>query len=99
MVLSILARDLNIIVERLDPMTEGERFDLIVATNVLVYYDGFDQALALANISSMLRPGGFLLTNYAVSPRAPMASTAGLELPVAFDRQNNGDTLFAYQRQ
>ena len=38
---------------------DAERFDLIVATNVLVYYDAFEQALALANIASMLRPGGF----------------------------------------
>lgn len=98
-VLSITPRDLNIVLERLEPIADGERFDLIVATNVLVYYNAFDQALALANVSKMLRPGGFFLTNYAVSPTAPMESTASLITSVDFDRQHNGDTLFWYQRR
>lgn len=98
-VLSIIARDVNIVVERLASIADGERFDLIVATNVLVYYDAFDQALALANVSKMLRPGGFFLTNYAVSPTAPMETSASLVTSVDFDRQHNGDTLFWYQRR
>ena len=69
--LSIAPQDLNIIVQRLEPLPDAERFDLIVATNILVYYDAFDQALALANISKMLTPGGYFITNYAVSPVAP----------------------------
>jgi len=55
--LSVL--DLNIVTERLD----GEAFDLVVATNVLIYYDVFEQALALSNVNAMLKPGGFLLAN------------------------------------
>jgi hypothetical protein len=39
----------------------GPPFDLIIATNVLVYYDRLDQSLAFATIEAMLRPGGFLL--------------------------------------
>jgi hypothetical protein len=46
----------------------------------------------------MLRPGGFFLTNYAVSPAPPLESSASLTTTVSFDRQNNGDTLFWYQR-
>ena len=38
----------------LDPR---ERFDLIIATNVLVYYDVFEQSLALANLATMMRRG------------------------------------------
>lgn len=91
--------DLNIVVERLQPLPDDERFDLIVATNILVYYDAFDQALALANIAKMLRPGGFLVTNYVVSPRAPMEPAASLVVPVFWDRQRNGDTMFGYQRR
>ena len=97
-VMSIIPRDVNIVLERMAPLAADERFDLIVATNILVYYDAFDQSLALANVSSMLRPGGFFLTNYAVVPAAPMESSAGLMTTVAFDRQHNGDTLFSYQR-
>jgi SAM-dependent methyltransferase len=88
-------RDANIVLER----TDDGPFDLIVATNVLVYYDAFEQALALANVAKMLRPGGFLLTNYAVSPLAPIESEPSLVTPVFWDRQGNGDTLFWYQRR
>jgi len=54
--------DLDIILERLN-LASSERFDLVVATNVFVYYDAFEQALALENVSAMLKPGGLLLTN------------------------------------
>jgi len=37
---SIVPRDLNIVVDRL-PLASDERFDLVVATNVLFYYDVF----------------------------------------------------------
>ncbi len=52
-------QDLNIVTERLD----GEVFDLVIATNVFIYYDVLEQALAMSNVEAMLRPGGFLLAN------------------------------------
>ena len=97
-VLSITPRDLNIIVQR-QALAADERFDLVVATNILVYYDAFDQALALSNIASMLRPGGYFLTNYAVAPSASMEALPGLTTPVFFDRQGNGDTIYCYRRR
>jgi hypothetical protein len=54
--------DLDIVLERLN-LSEGERFDLIVGTNIFVYYDAFEQMLALENAGAMLKPGGLLLTN------------------------------------
>jgi hypothetical protein len=51
--------DVNIVTERLD----GERFDLVIATNVFVYYDVLEQALAMSNVEAMLKPGAFLLAN------------------------------------
>ena len=51
--------NVNIVTERLD----AEAFDLVIATNVFIYYDLFEQALAMSNVESMLRPGGFLLAN------------------------------------
>jgi hypothetical protein len=92
---ALQVRDLNIVLER----TDDEPCDLIVATNVLVYYDAFEQALALTNVAKMLRPDGFLLTNYAVSPLPPMEPEASLVTPVFWDRQDNGDALFWYQRR
>ncbi len=97
-VVSLAPQALNILLQRL-PLADAERFDLIVATNILVYYDAFDQALALANIASMLRPGGYFLTNYAVAPSATMEAAPGLTTPVFFDRQGNGDTIYFYRRR
>ena len=51
--------NVNIVTERLD----GEAFDLVIATNVFVYYDALEQALAMSNIEAMLKPGAFLLAN------------------------------------
>jgi hypothetical protein len=54
--------NLDIVLERLD-MSAANRFDLIVATNIFVYYDAFEQSLALENTGAMLNPGSLLLTN------------------------------------
>ena len=54
--------DLNIVLERMN-LPAAERFDLIVATNIFVYYDRFEQTLALQNVSTLLKPGGILLSN------------------------------------
>lgn len=70
-VASVVPSDLNIVLERLEPPSDM-RFDVIVATNILVYYDAFEQALALANIAAMLRPGGILMSNTPVPPTAEM---------------------------
>ncbi len=55
--LSVL--NVNIVTDRLD----AEPFDLVIATNVLIYYDVLEQALSLSNVEAMLKPGGFLLAN------------------------------------
>jgi len=51
--------NVNIVTDRLD----GEAFDLVIATNVFIYYDVLEQALAMSNIEAMLKPGAFLLAN------------------------------------
>lgn len=56
------AYDVNIVAQTLD-FPAGQGFDLVIATNVLVYYDRFQQALAMANIARMLNPGGIFLAN------------------------------------
>jgi len=97
-VTAVTPHDVNIIVERL-PLKADEAYDLIVATNILVYYDAFEQSLALANIASMLKPGGFFLTNYAVGPVPPLEAVASLTTSVYFDKQQNGDTIYVYVRR
>jgi SAM-dependent methyltransferase len=54
--------DLNIVLDRIH-MPEAERFDLIVGTNIFIYYDAFERSLALENAGAMLKGGGLLLTN------------------------------------
>jgi len=66
--------DANVVAQTLD-VPSGQRFDLVVATNVLVYYDRFQQALAMANIARMLNSGGIFLANNAL----PAQHTSDLE--------------------
>jgi hypothetical protein len=76
--------DLNIVLERLN-LAQADRFDLMVGTNIFVYYDSFEQSLALANAGAMLKPGGLLLTNDRL-PEVPGGSMrlAGITV-VPFD--------------
>ena len=97
-VAAIDPRDLNIVTERL-ALADSERFDLIVATNVLVYYDAFEQALRAGQHRAMLAPGGIFLTNYAARAAAPMAPEACTGTKVYWDRQHNGDLVLAYRRR
>jgi SAM-dependent methyltransferase len=52
-------RQLNIITERI----ADETFDIVIATNVLLYFDDVELPLSLANIAAMLRPGGYFVHN------------------------------------
>ena len=54
--------DMNIVFQRL-PLSPDRRFDLIIGTNIFLYYGAFEQSLARANVAAMLKPGGFLLSN------------------------------------
>jgi chemotaxis methyl-accepting protein methylase len=90
--------DTNIVLQRLE-LSAAERFDLIVATNILVYYDNFDQSLAMMNVERMLRPGGLMLSNNALLelPFFKMRS-AGYSTVIYSDRPNDGDHIVWYKR-
>ena len=94
------ARDLNIVLERLAPSSGEERFDLIVATNILVYYNVFEQSLAVANIASMLRTGGFLLSNNVLVelPTTPLHAIGDNKV-IYSDRPDDSDDIVWYRRQ
>ena len=87
--------------EPLDIVTErlaGAKFDLVIATNILPYFDDTQLALALANVSAMLAPGGFFVHN----ERRPLVGdlTTALGLPfeqartVTIADVRNGPPLF-----
>jgi SAM-dependent methyltransferase len=86
----------SIVSERLE-LPERDRFDLVLATNVLLYYDTFEQTLALGSIAAMLRPGGVLLTNDAVLevPEIPLGS-AGYVTVVFSKRPGDGERMVWY---
>jgi SAM-dependent methyltransferase len=89
--------DLNIVLERMN-LPEAERFDLIVATNVFVYYDRVEQALALQNVSTLLKPGGILLSNDGL-PEIPQVPMRRLGETAMRYTEKLGDTVIWYGRQ
>ena len=95
---SVVPQDLNIVLQRLDPLAPAERFDLVVATNVFIYYDVFEQSLALANVARMLRPGGLLLSNTLLTelPGLPMMRVAHTD--VVYTETAVGDRVMVYER-
>jgi SAM-dependent methyltransferase len=98
-ILSCKPTDLNIVFEQFDRSAK-RRFDLIIATNVFLYYDTLGQALALQNISTLLKPAGFLLTNDWLPgpPQIPMRSMG--YTPVRYGEAGDwGDNIFWWQRQ
>ena len=44
--------DVNIVTDCLD----GQALDLVIATNVFIYYDVFEQALTMSYVEAMLKP-------------------------------------------
>lgn len=88
--------EMSVVSDRLDLAT-GERFDLVLATNVLLYYDTFEQTLALGTIAAMLRPGGVLLTNDAVLeiPEIPLRSQGYVTVPFSA-RPGDGERMIRY---
>ena len=98
-VLSCEPVDLNVVFEELDRSAD-KRFDLIVATNVFLYYDTLQQALALQNLSTLLKRGGLLLTNDWLPhvPQIPMSPIG--YTPVKYGEGGDwGDNVFWWQRQ
>jgi hypothetical protein len=88
--------DMNIVFQRLAP---DQAFDLTIGTNIFIYYGECEQSLARANVSAMLKSGGFLLTN----DKLPDVVASGLQageptvLVVARDPDVT-EYLFSYQK-
>jgi SAM-dependent methyltransferase len=101
-VLEVTGAHLNIVFQRLDAAAQ---LDLAVATNVLVYYEPFEQALAVSNIGSMLRTGGLLVTNQPVPLPGACGLSSVLIVAVAFQRaetpagpHDRGDSIYVYRK-
>jgi hypothetical protein len=102
-VLSVFPRDVNIVLQRLEPASPEDRFDIVLATNILIYYDVFEQSLAVANIAHMLRPGGLFLSNDRIVelPGSPLVSSGSTSTTytTAPGIGDSGDRIEWFQRQ
>lgn len=90
--------DVNITAQRLS-LPEDELFDLVIGTNVFVYYDRLQQALAMVNVAAMLRPGGILLSNNALL-EIPAVGLRSLGYSQTFysDNSEDGDMMIWYEK-
>jgi len=92
----IESRDLNIVGQVVD----GEAFDLVVATNILVYYDRFQQGLAMNGIARMMSAGGVFLSNTVLPAQRPAALEYLGRRSVSYSVSGSyGDDVVAYRRK
>jgi len=84
--------NVNIVTERLD----AEAFDLVIATNVFIYYDLLEQALAMSNVEAMLKPGAFLLANFS-APNLTSVTIRPVETTTTRYAPNILDFIVSYQ--
>lgn len=71
---TLRAEPLDIVTERLT----GAPFDLVIATNILPYFDDLQLTLAASNIAAMLAPGGIFLHNEARPVLGDLSAAVGL---------------------
>jgi len=91
--------DMNVVTQTMD-VPEGQGFDLVVATNVLVYYDLFQQALAMGSIGHMMNHGGIFLANHALPAQHAEALEYLGRRTVAYTPSGAyGDDVVAYRRR
>jgi len=91
--------NLDVVAQTLD-QGPGEGFDLVVATNVLVYYDLFQQALAMTSVAHMMNPRGVLLVNHTLPAQHPSALEYLGRRSVSYSAAGAfGDDVVAYRRR
>jgi hypothetical protein len=88
--------DMNVVFQQ-DELSDANRYDLVIGTNIFVYYSGFEQALALRNLSQMIRPGGFLMSNnlLAAYPGCKLREAGRTLAPLS---KTETETIFWYRR-
>jgi hypothetical protein len=91
--------NLNVVAQCAD-FEQEQAFDLVIATNILVYYDRLQQALAMASIARMMNRGGIFLANDALSAHHVQSLEFVDRHTVAFATSGPyGDNVLAYRRR
>jgi chemotaxis methyl-accepting protein methylase len=95
----VSGQDLDMVAQQLDISPSGG-FDLVIATNVFVYYNFFEQSLAMQNISRMMNHSGIFLVNQILSNQHPDSLKLIDQCQVTFNAKGLfGDDVVAYQQQ
>jgi APA family basic amino acid/polyamine antiporter len=95
----ITALDTNIVFQR-PAMAAHEGFDLIIGTNIFIYFGEFEQSLACLNMSLMLNPGGFILSNDKLPSTAADGLSDSLQTTQVVARNpDRTDYIFSYIHQ
>jgi hypothetical protein len=88
--------DLDVVAQVLD----SAKFDLVVATNIFVYYDRFQQALAMTSIAGMMNAGGVFLSNTVLPAQRPAALEYLGRRSLSYSRSGSyGDDIVVYRRK
>jgi SAM-dependent methyltransferase len=99
----VRAERLDVVTERLDEPP----FDLVIATNILPYFDDTELMLAMTNIARMLAPGGVFLHNEG----RPILGEIGEALGMPFEQSRHatiahvkgapplGDSVWLHRRE
>ena len=96
-VLRVTPEDMNVVFQTI-PLPPEKQFDLVIGTNIFVYYDSFEQSLARANLATMIKPGGFLITNEALAGNAPTQLADSLQTKIQVSPTDT-EYMYTYARQ
>ena len=89
-------RDVNVVRQ----MLPGKTFDLVIATNILVYYERFEQAVAMKSVAMMMNPGGVFLSNTVLPAQRPAELAYLGRRSVSYSVSGAfGDDVVVYQRK
>ncbi len=96
-VLRVTPEDMNIVFQTISLPPE-KQFDLVIGTNIFVYYDSFEQSLARANLATMIKPGGYLITNEALAGNAATKLADSLQTKIVVTPSDT-EYMYTYVRQ
>jgi hypothetical protein len=96
-VAKITPLDMNVVYQRL-AISPDQAFDMVIGTNIFLYYGEFEQSLARANVAAMLKPGGYLLSNDRLPDTVPSGLSDVLETPITSSVEPLvRDVMFCYK--
>ena len=96
-VLRVFPVDMNVVFQTI-PTPPDKQFDLVIGTNIFVYYAGLEQSLARANLGTMIKPGGFLISNEVLAGNAPSKLADSLQTKVVVSPSDT-EYMYTYARQ